>query len=79
MATKKLPAVLHAEVVIIETFGYGPTGVAHYSQNRDISGQFQVVTRRHLYNWVLGIDIYPTPEQFQTLLEGKPLRGVRWA
>lgn len=74
-----LPRVIEADVTIRRVGGWDSAGHVALTYEEDISGRFEVLTRGHLYNWVRGIDIYPTPEQLAALLAGQPIRGVRWA
>ena len=40
---------------------------------RNISGTFEVISKRHLYNWIVGIDIYPSVEQVASLRRGESI------
>lgn len=76
--TQKAPRRLQANVTIDRVGSWTWAGQVNSTYPEDISGEFEVITRGHLYNWVRGIDIYPTPAQFADILAGKPITGVKW-
>lgn len=65
--------VFRAEIVIHRPCCFSESGMAQSSRAEDISGEFEVVSPQHIYNWRLGIDVYPTKEQMVLLREGKKL------
>lgn len=47
------------------------TGLVAATYEDDISGPFEYISPRHLYQWMRGIDVYPTPEQLDALRAGE--------
>lgn len=71
MAKTELPRTLPVTAHRVMPGGFNSAGLVALTYEDDISGIFEVITRRHLYNWQRGIDVYPTPEQLAALLEGR--------
>lgn len=71
MAKSALPRSLTVSARRVMPGGFDSAGHVALTYQDDISGTFEVITRRHLYNGQRGIDVYPTPEQLAALLEGR--------
>ncbi len=76
---KLLPKRLMCSVIIVRPGAWDHAGLVAMTYDDDISGEFEVISRGHLYNWCRGIDIYPSREQFTSLCAGEQVKGVRWA
>jgi hypothetical protein len=74
-------ATFHANVRITEVAGWAESGIVARTIESDASGLVEVISPRHLYNYELGRDLYPTVEQVVQLKAGETVvLGVKqWA
>jgi len=47
------------------------SGLVAATYEEDISGSFEYISPRHLYQWKRGVDVYPTTEQLEALRAGE--------
>jgi hypothetical protein len=47
------------------------SGLVAATYEDDISGPFEYISPKHLYQWMRGIDVYATPEQLEALRAGE--------
>lgn len=73
-----LPKRLQAHVTIERIGGWNAAGQVAITFEEDLDGEFEVITRGHLYNWRRGIDIYPTKDQLAAILAGETVRRIKW-
>lgn len=70
-----------AEAVRIMPGGFNQAGQVAITYPENISGTFVYISPRHLYQKVRGIDVYPTPEQVEQMLNGEQVtfNMTQWA
>ena len=70
-----------AEAVRIMPGGFNQAGQVAMTYPENISGNFIYISARHLYQWVRGIDVYPTAEQLEQMLNGEKVtfNMTQWA
>lgn len=72
MAKKLKPfQIIEGRAVRIMPGGFDRAGSVVCTYEEDISGPFEYISPRHLYQWHRGVDVYPTPEQLDALRAGE--------
>lgn len=85
MAKSKLPKIIkisdgQVTLTCVGARDYAGRVVCTYPQRLE-EGSLQVVSKKHVYHWMAGRDLYPTEDQMAALLAGQPVTfgSAQWA